>query len=62
MTLLMMPPIAAWTRIFLPLPSSLRSWARRYASSPKTAASSCCSSIVFLSKNKSYLERIKYNS
>ena len=47
---LMMPPIAACMAIFRPLPSSFMLWARRNASSPKTAASSCCSSIFFLSK------------
>ena len=40
----------ACTAIFHPLPSSFILWARRNASSPKTAASSCCSSIFFLSK------------
>ena len=45
-----MPPMIACTAIFRPLPSSFMLWARRNASSPKTAASSCCSSIFFLSK------------
>jgi len=40
----------ACTAIFRPLPSSFMLWASRNASSPKTAASSCCSSIFFLSK------------
>ena len=48
---LMMPPMIACTAIFRPLPSSFMLWARRNASSPKTAASSCCSSIFFLSKS-----------
>ena len=47
---LMMPPMIACTAIFRPLPSSFMLWARRNASSPKIAASSCCSSIFFLSK------------
>ena len=47
---LMMPPMIACTAIFRPLPSSFMLWASRNASSPKTAASSCCSSIFFLSK------------
>ena len=43
-------PMIACTAIFRPLPSSFILWASRNASSPKTAASSCCSSIFFLSK------------
>ena len=47
---LMSPPMMACAAILRPLPSSLMLCKRRNASSPNTAASSCCSSIFALSK------------